>query len=379
MIDIATTVEKYNAKVGKSFVWNILFFFIYFAILVYLNRRIKYNTGKDNVLTAQENKLMYFLFIFIVIYFVLQLFFRLNTWKHRAFMLCVIAVMIGWGVHYDRVAKSGVTVWNEKFILPLVIPFLILPLFAYIAPVRRVTLDGILPNTELFNEMYGKSGGFVSGIAFVMIIYYFVFKMYNKNTPETNALQPLVLFPLFLFSFFYFIAKFLIHNNVVQKYNFSSVMVSLYLLFSVFICYYMYTMIQSLQGLSKESPETARKREAEELAFKQEKGIGKYIRKYVVLVMIASLVILYWIRDTVRWGRLSALGYIFVVVMYAVTAKIVAQKKSGLAGTLNLIYFLELFLATKLRWNSVTHLLNILFGGVEMSNRELMTEPGLIV
>ncbi len=379
MIDIATTVEKYNAKVGKSFIWNILFFFIYFAILVYLNRRIKYNTGKDNVLTAQENRLMYFLFIFIVIYFVLQLFFRLNTWKHRAFMLCVIAVMIGWGVHYDRVAKSGVTVWNEKFILPLVIPFLILPLFAYISPIRRVTLDGILPNTELFNEMYGKSGGFVSGIAFVMIIYYFVFKMYNKNTPETNALQPLVLFPLFLFSFFYFIAKFLIHNNVVQKYNFSSVMVSLYLLFSVFICYYMYTMIKSLQGLSKESPETARKREAEELAFKQEKGIGKYIRKYVVLVMIASLVILYWIRDTVRWGRLSALGYIFVVVMYAVTAKIVAQKKSGLAGTINLIYFLELFLATKLRWNSVTHLLNILFGGVEMSNRELMTEPGLIV
>lgn len=379
MIDIATTVDKYNSKVGKSFVWNIVFFFIYFAILIYLNRRIKYSTGKDNTLTAQENNLMYYLFIFITVYFVLQLFFRLNTWKHRAFMLVIIALMIGWGVHYNKVAKAGLSVWNEKFILPIVIPLFILPLFAYIGSIRRLTLDAILPNTELFNEMYEKSGGFVSGIAFVMIIYYFIFKMYNQNTPESNTFQPLVLFPLFLFSFFYFITKFLIHNNVVQKYNFSSVMVSLYLLFSVFICYYMYTMIKSLQNLSKESPETARKREAEELAFKQQKGIGKYIRKYVVLVMIASLVILYWIRDTVRWDRLSAIGYIFVVVMYAVTAKIVAQKKTGLAGTLNLIYFLELFLATKLRWNSVTHLLNILFGGVEKSNRELMTEPGLIV
>ena len=379
MIDIATTVDKYNAKVGKSFVWNILFFFIYFAILVYLNRRIKYSTGKDNTLTAQENGLMYYLFIFIVIYFVFQLFFRLNTWKHRAFMLVIIAMMIVWGVHYNKVAKDGLSAFSGKFILPLVIPLLVLPLFAYIGGLRRLTLDAVLPNTELFNEMYEKSGGFVSGIAFVMIIYYVVFKMYNQNTPESNAFQPLVLFPLFLFSFFYFIAKFLIHNNIVQKYNFSSVMVSLYLLFSVFICYYMYTMIQSLQGLSKESPETARKREAEELAFAAEKGISKYIRKYVVFVMIASLVVLYWIRDNVRWGRLSALGYIFVVVMYAVTAKVVAEKKSGFAGTVNLIYFLELFLATKLRWNSVTHLLNILLGGVEKSNRELMTEPGLIV
>ncbi len=379
MIDIATTVDKYNGKVGKSFVWNIVFFFIYFAILVYLNRRIKYSTGRDNTLTAQENGLMYYLFIFITIYFVLQLFFRLNTWKHRIFMLCIIAVMIGFGVHYDKVAKAALPVWNEKFIVPLVIFFFVIPLFGYVAPLRRVTLDGILPNTELFNEMYEKSGGFISGIAFVMIIYYFVFKMYNQNTPESNTFQPLVLFPLFLFSFFYFIAKFLIHNNVVQKYNFSSVMVSLYLLFSVFICYYMYTMIKSLQSLSKESPETARKREAEELAFKQEKGIGKYIRKYVVLVMIGSLVLLYWIRDNVRWGRLSALGYIFVVVMYAITAKITAQKKTGMAAFVSLIYFLELFLATKLRWNSVTHLLNILFGGIEKSNRELMTEPGLIV
>ncbi len=95
--------------------------------------------------------------------------------------------------------------------------------------------------------------------------------------------------------------------------------------------------------------------------------------------MIGCIILLYWIRDIVHWGRLSAFIYLFIAVMFIYTSKVVAETKDGFGGAFSAIYFVEMLLITKLRWNSVLNVFNILFSGIEVTNKDVHTVPSLVV
>ncbi len=364
---------------SSTFVSNILFFLVYFGIITYLYKSMKTKTSKDNVITNSENNFMYYIFIFFILYLILSLFTSISSWKHKFFVIVIASILIGIAVNSEKLASSGKPIYDVKFFIPYFVLVPILLLFAYVPQLRTLIFEPLSVNIESFNKIYSIIGPLIKSYFYLTIIYFFVFLQYNKNTPSSNAIQPLILAPILLFTLLYFVTKFVIQLGIVKKYNFTNVMVSLYLIFSIFFCFYLYTFITSVQELAKQSPETAAAKAELQAQFDSQKGITKYIRKYVLWVIIISLVLLYWIRDNVYWNRISVILYFFVTIMLFYTAKLVKDSPSGFAGTLSTIFFLEWFLATKLRWHSVSNSMNILFSGIEHYNKDEKTVPTLLV
>ncbi len=372
-------LEKSQQSIASTFYSNFLYLLIYFGTLVYIYKYMEKETSKDNRLTALENQFMYFIFIFFMVYFTLSLFTKGTTLRYRAFVLGIAILFIIFGIHYQNVAVENKSIFSKEFLLPYILIILICPLFVYIKAIRRFTLDPLSSSIESFNSLYESIGGFLTSLYMVMIVYVIVFRQYNYNTPSSNTFQPLVLGPIVVISLFYFIARFVSQIGMVKKYNMTNVMISLYLIFSIFVCFYLYTFILSLQQLSKENPETALKRREMEEQFAKTPGIEKYIQKYIIFIMIGSLLLLYWIRDIVHWDRISAFIYLFITIMFVYTSKIVATTKDGFGGFLSAVYFVEWLLITKLRWNSVLNVFNILFSGARITNKDVHTVPTLIV
>jgi hypothetical protein len=378
MIDVAS-IDKANTKIVSTFYSNFIYLLIYFGTLVYIYKYMENKTSKDNNLTAMENNFMYLLFILFISYFVVSLFTKGVTLKHRIFMVIIVGMLMIYGNHYKNVAFADKSILSSSFLMPYILIILLTPLFVYVNFFRKYTFDLVLPSVESFNTLYSEFSNILRSLYIVMIVYVIVYRQYNYNTPSSNTLQPLILGPIVVVSLFYFIAKFVTNIGMVKKYNITNVMISLYLIFSIFVCFYLYTFIMSLNQLAKENPETALARKREEEEFAKKPGIEKYISKYVIFVMIFCLLILYWIRDIVHWGRISALGYIFITIMLIYTSKVVAETKNGIGGFFSALYFVEWLLITKLRWNSVFHSLNIIFSGVEVTNRDVSTVPSLMV
>ncbi len=378
MIDVAS-IDKANTKISSTFYSNFLYLLIYFGTLVYIYKYMEHKTSKDNNITAMENHFMYFIFIIFISYFIINLFTKGVTLKHRIFMIILIGILIIFGIHYKNVAFDNKSIFSSKFLLPYIWIIILFPILIYVNFIRKYTLDQILPSIESFNTLYREFSGILFSLYIVMVVYVIVYRQYNYNTPSSNTLQPLILGPIVVISLFYFIAKFVTNIGMIKKYNITNVMISLYLIFSIFVCFYLYTFIMSLNQLAKENPETALKRRREEEEFAKKPGIEKYISKYIIFVMIFCLFILYWIRDIVHWNRLSALGYIFITIMFIYTSKVVAETKNGIGGFFSTLYFVEWLLITKLRWNSVFNSLNIIFSGVEVTNKDVHTVPSLMV
>ena len=133
------------------------------------------------------------------------------------------------------------------------------------------------------------------------------------------------------------------------------------------------------QKLAKDSPEEAEKRAALEKEFESQPKIVQFIQKNIILILLICIVLLYWIRDNIHWNRLSALGYLILTIMMIYTSKVVAQVQSGIGGALSAVYFLEWLLVTKLRWNSVMNVFNIIFSGIEVSNKDMHATPVMYV
>ncbi len=372
-------IDKGNQKIASAFYSRFIFLLIYFGTLVYIYNYLKKNTSEDNNLTAMENNFMYFIFILFMTFFVISLFTKGTTFKHRLFVIIIAGFLIIFGLHYKNVAFDDLGILTKKFLTPYILLILLLPLLIYINVLRRYTFDQLLPSVESFNSVYDLMGGLLSSLYIVMIVYIIVYRQYNYNTPSSNALQPLILGPIVVISLFYFIAKFVIQIGMVKKYNVTNVMISLYLIFSIFVCFYLYTFIMSLNQLSKENPETSLARKRAEEEFAKTPGLEKYIYKYVILIMIMALFVLYWIRDLVHWGRLSAIAYLVITVLFIYTSKIVATTKDGIGGFFSALYFVEWLLITKLRWNSVLNVFNIIFKGIEVSNKDVRSVPTLVV
>jgi hypothetical protein len=364
---------------SSSFVSNLLFFLVYFGVIAYLHKSMKTKTSIDNVITKSENNFMYYIFIFFVVYLFLSLFTSISSWKHRFFVIVIASIIIGIAVNSEKLASSGKKIFDVKFFIPYFVLIPILLLLAYVPQLKSLTLDMISTNIESFNKTYSIIGPLFKTYFIITIIYYLVFIQYNQNTPSSNAIQPLILAPILLFTLLYFVTKFVIELGIVKKYNFTNVMVSVYLIFSIFFCFYLYNFITTVQQLAKQSPETAAAKAELQAQFDAEKGITKYIRKYVLWVIIISLVLLYWIRDNVYWNRISVILYFFVTIMLFYTAKLVKDTPDGTAATLSTVFFLEWFLATKLRWHSVANSMNILFSGIEHYNKDQKTTPTLLV
>lgn len=376
MIDVAS-IDRANTKIASSFYSNFIFLLIYFGTLVYIFKYMENKTSKDNNITAMENNFMYFIFILFMSYFIISLFTKGATFKHRIFMTILIAILIIFGIHYKNVAFGDNSILSKSFLLPYILIILILPLFVYLSFLRKYTFDLLLPSVEAFNNFYREFSGLYS-LYIIMIIYVIVYRQYNYNTPSSNTLQPLILGPIVILSLFYFIAKFVTQVGMVKKYNITNVMISLYLIFSIFVCFYLYTLITSIKQLATENPKVAFERKLAEEAFEKKPWIEKYIYKYIIFVMIACIFIIYWIRDIVHWGRLSALAYLFITIMLIYTSQVVAITKNGIGGFFSAVYFVEWLLVTKLRWNSVFHSLNIILSGVEVRNKDIHTVPSLV-
>ncbi len=379
MIDLQL-VEKENKSLAKEFYNHLFYFLIYFCTLTYLYGYLNKNTTKDNNITGMENNFMKYIFILFIVYFFFFIYTKISTWKHRILMILFGLTLIGASLHYNKAAKDSKSILSKEFLLPIIITIIIFNLFIYIAFFRKYTFDLIQPSMIAFNEGYVSSiSNLLYSLTIVMIIYVIVFRQYNYNTPSSNTLQPLILGVIVMISLFYFIAKFVIQIGMVKKYNVTNVMISLYLIFSIFVCFYLYTFITSLEKLAKDGPEKAAKREALDKAFESQPKIVQFIQKNIILVLLACIVLLYWIRDNIHWNRFSALGYLVLTVMMIYTSKVVAQIKSGLGGALSAIYLVEWLLVTKLRWNSVMNVFNIIFSGIEVSNKDMHTTPVMYV
>ncbi len=379
MIDLQL-VEKENKSLAKEFYNHLFYFFIYFCTLTYLYGYLKKNTSKDNDITAMENNFMKYIFILFILYFFFFIYTKISTWKHRILMILFAATLFGASLYYTKTAESSKSILSKEFLLPIIITILIFNLFIYVAFFRKYTFDLIQPSMIAFNEGYVSSiSNLLYSLTIVMIIYVIVFRQYNYNTPSSNTLQPMILGVIVMISLFYFIAKFVIQIGMVKKYNVTNVMISLYLIFSIFVCFYLYTFIQSLQKLAKDSPEEAAKRDAADEAFKKQPLILQWIQKNIIIVLLICIVLLYWIRDNIHWNRFSALGYLVLTVMMIYTSKVVAQIQSGFGGALSAIYLVEWLLVTKLRWNSVMNVFNIMFSGIEVSNKDMHTTPVMYV
>ncbi len=379
MIDLQL-VEKENKNLAKEFYNHLFYFFIYFCTLTYLYGYLNKNTTKDNNITAMENNFMKYIFILFIVYFFFYIYTKISTWKHRILMFLFGLTLIGASLHYEKSAKDSKSILSKEFLLPIIITIILFNLFIYIAFFRKYTFDLIQPSMIAFNEGYVSSiSNLLYSLTVVMIIYVIVFRQYNYNTPSSNTLQPLILGVIVMISLFYFIAKFVIQIGMVKKYNVTNVMISLYLIFSIFVCFYLYTFITSLEKLAKDGPEKAAKREELDKAFESQPKIVQFIQKNIILVILACIVLLYWIRDNIHWNRFSALGYLVLTVMMIYTSKVVAQIKSGLGGALSAIYLVEWLLVTKLRWNSVMNVFNIIFSGIEVSNKDMHTTPVMYV
>ncbi len=379
MIDLQL-VEKENKSLAKEFYNNLFYFLIYFCTLIYIYGYLNKNTSKDNNITGMENKFMKFIFIIFIVYFFFYIYTKISTWKHRILMMLFGATLIGASLYYNKVVNDNKSILSKEFLLPIIITIIIFNLFIYVSFFRKYTFDLIQPSMVSFNQGYTSSiSNLLYSLTIVMIVYTIVFRQYNYNTPSSNTLQPLILGVIVVISLFYFIAKFVIEIGMVKKYNVTNVMISLYLIFSIFVCFYLYTFIQSLQKLAKDSPEEAAKREATEKAFESQPKIVQFIQKNIILVLLICIVLLYWIRDNIHWNRLSALGYLILTIMMIYTSKVVAQIKSGIGGALSAVYLVEWLLVTKLRWNSVMNVFNIIFSGIEVSNKDMHTVPSMYV
>ncbi len=379
MIDLQL-VEKENKSLAKEFYNNLFYFLIYFCTLIYIYGYLNKNTSKDNNITGMENKFMKFIFIIFIVYFFFYIYTKISTWKHRILMMLFGATLIGASLYYNKVVNDNKSILSKEFLLPIIITIIIFNLFIYVSFFRKYTFDLIQPSMVSFNQGYTSSiSNLLYSLTIVMIVYTIVFRQYNYNTPSSNTLQPLILGVIVVISLFYFIAKFVIEIGMVKKYNVTNVMISLYLIFSIFVCFYLYTFIQSLQKLAKDSPEEAAKREAAEKAFESQPKIVQFIQKNIILVLLICIVLLYWIRDNIHWNRLSALGYLILTIMMIYTSKVVAQIKSGIGGALSAVYLVEWLLVTKLRWNSVMNVFNIIFSGIEVSNKDMHTVPSMYV
>ncbi len=379
MIDLQL-VEKENKALAKEFYNHIFYFFIYFCTLTYLYGYLNKNTTKDNNITGMENKFMKFIFILFIVYFFFFIYTKISTWKHRILMILFAATLIGASLHYTKTAESSKPILSKEFLLPIILTIIIFNLFIYISFFRKYTFDLIQPSMIAFNEGYVSSiSGLLYSLTIVMIVYTIVFRQYNYNTPSSNTLQPLILGVIVMISLFYFIAKFVIQIGMVKKYNVTNVMISLYLIFSIFVCFYLYTFISSLQKLSKDGPEEAAKRDAAEAEFKKQPLILQWIQKNIIIVLLVCIVLLYWIRDSIHWNRIDALGYLILTILMIYTSKVVAQIQSALGGALSAVYFLEWLLVTKLRWNSVMNVFNIIFSGIEVTNKDMHTTPSMVV
>ncbi len=379
MIDLQL-VEKENKSLAKEFYNNLFYFLIYFCTLIYIYGYLNKNTSKDNNITGMENKFMKFIFIIFIVYFFFYIYTKISTWKHRILMMLFGATLIGASLYYNKVVNDNKSILSKEFLLPIIITIIIFNLFIYVSFFRKYTFDLIQPSMVSFNQGYTSSiSNLLYSLTIVMIVYTIVFRQYNYNTPSSNTLQPLILGVIVVISLFYFIAKFVIEIGMVKKYNVTNVMISLYLIFSIFVCFYLYTFIQSLQKLAKDSPEEAAKREATEKAFESQPKIVQFIQKNIILVLLICIVLLYWIRDNIHWNRLSALGYLILTILMIYTSKVVAQVKSGIGGALSAVYLVEWLLVTKLRWNSVMNVFNIIFSGIEVSNKDMHTVPSMYV
>ena len=379
MIDLQL-VEKENKGLAKEFYNNLFYFFIYFCTLTYLYGYLNKNTTKDNNITGMENNFMKYIFMLFILYFFFFIYTKISTWKHRILMIIFAFTLIGASFYYTKTAESSKSILSKEFLLPIILTIIIFNLFIYISFFRKYTFDLIQPSLIAFNEGYSSAiSGLLYSLTIVMIVYTIVFRQYNYNTPSSNTLQPMILGVIVMISLFYFIAKFVIQIGMVKKYNVTNVMISLYLIFSIFVCFYLYTFITSLQKLANDSPEEAKKRDATEAEFKKQPLILQWIQQNIILVILVCIVLLYWIRDNIHWSRLSALGYLVLTVMMIYTSKVVTQVQSGIGGALSAVYFIEWLLVTKLRWNSVMNVFNIIFSGIEVTNKDMHTTPSMIV
>ncbi len=379
MIDI-NLIEKENKIYALKFYNNLFYFFVYFCTLIYLFGYLNKNTSKDNVITSMENTFIKYIFILFIIYFFLYLYTKISTWKHKIMMLFFGITLILISYYYNNIGISNISILSKDFLLPLFLVIIIFNLFIHINVLRKYTFDLIMPQLVAFNESYESSiSNLLYSLTMVMIIYTIVFRQYNYNTPSSNTIQPLILGVIVLISLFYFVAKFVIQIGMVRKYNVTNVMISLYLIFSIFVCFYLYTFITSLQQLANSSPESSSQKNELEAKMKSQPLIVQYIQKYIVIVILICIILLYWIRDNVRWNRFSALGYLILTIMMIYTSKVVAEVQSVTGGTLSAIYLLEWLLVTKLRWNSVINVFNIIFSGIEVSNKDVKSTPSMVV
>ncbi len=378
MIDVSV-MEKANEKVVSTFYDNFIYMLIYFGTLVYIYGYLEKSTRPENDITAMENQWMYLLFILFFSYFVIFLWSKGGSWKHRIFTFIIALFLLFYGIYYKSVATTNHSILSKSFILPYIFTILLFTLLTKVSTLRRYILDPLLSSVDTFNQVYEKLGGLLFSLYIIMIVYVIVFRQYNYNTPSSNTFQPLVLGPILVVSLFYFIAKFVIEMGMVKKYNMTNVMISLYLLFSIFVCFYIYTFIVSLQKLSKESPATLIEEKKREEAFEKAPFFEKYTSKYIVWVILGYLILLYWIRDIIQWGRGSAALYLFITIMLIYTSKVVVNTQSPAGGALSALYLVEWLLTTKLRWHSVSHLLDILFRGVEIRNKDAQRMPEMIV
>lgn len=372
--------EKENKGLAKEFYNHLFYFLIYFCTLTYLYGYLNKNTTKDNNITAMENNFMKFIFILFILYFFFFIYTKISTWKHRILMILFAFTLIGASLYYTTTAESSKSILSKEFLLPIILTIILFNLFIYISFFRKYTFDFIQPSLIAFNEGYTSSiSGLLYSLTIVMIVYTIVFRQYNYNTPSSNTLQPMILGVIVMISLFYFIAKFVIQIGMVKKYNVTNVMISLYLIFSIFISFYLYTFITSLQKLAKDGPEEAAKRDAAEAEFKKQPLILQLIQKNIIIVLLICIILLYWIRDSIHWNRFAALGYLILTVLMIYTSKVVASLQSGIGGALSAVYFIEWILVTKLRWNSVMNVFNIIFSGIEVTNKDIHTTPSMVV
>jgi hypothetical protein len=376
MIDISL-IEKNNVKLSREFYNNMFYFVIYFCLLSYLFGYLEKNTKRDNSLTIMENVFMKYIFAIFIIYFVVYLLTKISSWNHKLLVFVFSVFLSMMYIYYSNVDSS---IMSRGFIVPLIIFVILFNIIIYVSFIRRNTLDRIQANLVVFNESYEKVlSNLLYSLTVVMIIYVIVFRQYNYNTPSSNTIQPMILGIIVMVSLFYFIAKFVIQIGMVKRYNVTNVMISLYLIFSIFVAFYLYTFIKSLEKLSKDSPESALKSDMEDAKFKSQPYVVQFIKNNILIILLICIILLYYIRDSVYWNRYYALGYFVLTIMLFYTSKVVSDVKSGFGGFLSAVYFVEWLLVTKLRWNNVMNLFNIIFSGIESSNKDLKTSPSLII
>jgi len=289
-------IKDYYKSEYMQFSKYYLYFLILFTIVFYTVGFINKNT--QNYITIIETKI--FFYITILFFFILlndMLDFNNNNNKNIftfIFTLFFTLFFIYFVIYLVN------TFYNKSFIDNL---FVVIPsIFVFFIIMSIYFLNQNKNLLETFVFSMTKNFWFFIFLLFFSIIYLYTFYSYDLNTTLTDILQPYALSSLLLFCIFCFFIFVGLKIKLISNIKILNTIISLSSIFLFLLFLSTYIFMSSLDTICSEKNNT-----------NPQNSIAE--QEFVFFLIIISIIILLWLRDTRNWEQYGSIIFIIISII----------------------------------------------------------------